>query len=180
MFTSSPDDYETERLNALHEYDILNTASEPAFEELVSLAALIYQAPIALLSLIDEQRQWFKARVGQMPAQLPREMSLCIYSVQYNQVLVITDTQLDDRFSSHPLVIDEPHIRFYASSPMVTPDGHAIGALCVMDYQPRTIEVWQVDALKLLSQQAMRQIEIRLHLLTMSEAMFNCTNIFMH
>lgn len=178
MCTSSSDEYEAERLAALHEYDILDTASEPMFEELVSLAALIYQAPIALLSFIDEQRQWFKARVGKMPAQLPREMALCDFVIQFRDEVVVTDTLLDDRFSTHPLVTVEPHIRFYASIPMVNSNDYAIGALCVMDYQPQTTHSWQLDALRLLSKQAMRQVEIRLHLLSMSELMLHCSNVF--
>lgn len=179
MCTSSSEEYETERLAALHEYGILDTASEPMFEELVSLAALIYQAPIALLSFIDEQRQWFKARVGEMPAQLPREMALCALVIQFGQAVAVADTMLDDRFSRHPLVTVEPPIRFYASVPVINPDGYAIGALCVMDYQPRAIHTWQLDALRLLSKQAMRQVEIRLHLLSMSELMFNCSRLLM-
>jgi len=176
MCSSSSGEHEARRLVALYGYDILDTASEPTFEELVSLAALLYQAPIALLSFIDEQRQWFKARIGKMPAQLPREMSLCTYVVQYQRGVVVTDTLLDDRFSKHPLVTAEPHIRFYASVPLFSPDSYAIGALCVMDYQPRVTESWQFDSLQLLGKQAMRQVEIRMHLLAMSEAMFNCSN----
>ena len=176
MCTSSSSEHEARRLAALYGYDILDTASEPMFEELVSLAALLYQAPIALLSFIDEQRQWFKTRIGKMPAQLPREMALCNYVVQYQQGVVVSDTLLDDRFSKHTLVTAEPNIRFYASVPIFSPDSYVIGALCVMDYQPRVTESWQFDSLQLLSKQAMRQVEIRMHLLSMSESMFNCSN----
>lgn len=179
MCSSSSNEHEAERLKALYQYDILDTAPEPVFEELVSLASLIYQMPISLLSLIDEQRQWFKARVGTMPAQLPREMALCTYTIGQDRVLVVSDTLADERFSEHPLVTAKPNIRFYASAPMLNPKGLAIGALCVMDYQPRIVEPWQIEALKLLSYQAMRQIELRVHLLAMSEAMINCSNALM-
>lgn len=178
MCSSSSHEYEADRLEALYQYDILDTAPEPVFEELVSLASLIFQTPIALLSLIDEQRQWFKARVGIMPAQLPREMALCTCTIEPDQVLVVSDTLADERFFQHPLVIVKPNIRFFASAPMLNPKGLAIGALCVMDYQPRNVASWQIEALKLLSYQAMRQIELRVHLLTMSQAMLNCSNLF--
>lgn len=176
MCTFPADEFDAERLDALYRYDILDTASEPMFEELVALAALVYQVPIALLSFVDEQRQWFKARIGKMPAQLPREMALCAFVIQSGQEVVVTDTLTDDRFVNHPLVTAEPNIRFYAAVPMISPDGHAIGALCVMDYQPRTTYSWQIDALRLLGKQTMRQIEIRTHLLSMSESMLNCSN----
>lgn len=179
MCASPSHEHEAERLNALYQYDILDTAPEPMFEELVSLAALIYQTPIALLSLIDERRQWFKARIGEVPAQFSREMALCTYVLQQDQVLVVPDTLADNRFANHPLVTAEPHIRFYTSAPLVNVDNLAIGALCVMDYQPRAVEPWQINALRLLSFQAMRQIEIRMHLLSMSEMVLKLSETVM-
>lgn len=125
---------ETLRLAKLQDYDILDTLPEPAYDDIVVLAAHVCQAPTALISLIDADRQWFKAKVGIDVDETPRSLSFCTFTIQQSGVLVVEDTQNSDQFRDHPLVTGDPYIRFYAGAPLVTPDGHALGSLCVVDY----------------------------------------------
>jgi PAS domain S-box-containing protein len=153
---------ENTRLQALRAYDILDTPPERACEDLVQLAAQFCGTPIALISLVDSGRQWFKARVGLDACETSRESSFCAHALlQPGELLVVPDASADPRFAANPLVTGEPRIRFYAGAPLVTPEGHALGTLCVIDRVPRQLSDGQRSALCRLAQLAMDQFELR-------------------
>jgi PAS domain S-box-containing protein len=152
---------EPERLVALRGLDILDTAPEPAFDELSALAAHICQTPIALISLVDEDRQWFKSRVGWSAEETSREVAFCAHTILQPDLLVVPDARADARFADSPLVTAPPAIRFYAGAPLVTADGHALGSLCVLDHRPRELTAPQAQALRVLSHQVMAQLRVR-------------------
>lgn len=160
---------EADRLAALREYQILDTAPEPAFDDLTRLAATICQAPIALVSLVDAERQWFKSNVGFPAPETPRRGAFCAHTILEDQPLVVRDASADGRFGDSPLVTSDPNVRFYAGVPLMTPKGHAVGALCVMDKVPRELSAEQLEALRLLGRQAVAQLELRRHLLHAGE-----------
>jgi PAS domain S-box-containing protein len=152
---------EAKRLGALRRYGILDTLPEPAFDELTSLASQTCAAPVSLISLIDEQRQWFKSRVGFDLFETPREISFCSHAIQGDGLFQVEDLASDGRFAGNPLVMDGPRLRFYAGVPLITPDGFKLGALCVMDRKPRSLSADQATALQILSRQVSTQLELR-------------------
>lgn len=156
-------DQEPMRLKALENQRILDTIPEKAFDDLVRLAGFICGTPISLISLVDETRQWFKARVGLKVQGTPRDLAFCAHAILDPQkVMVVPDATQDDRFSHNPLVTGDPSIRFYAGAPLVTGDGFALGTLCVIDRVPRTLTAEQLDALQVLRDQVIREMELRL------------------
>ena len=152
---------ENERLQALRGRGVLDTPSEAAYDELAQLAAGICGTPIAVVSLIDETRQWFKAKVGLDMSETARDLAFCAHTILQRDLLVVPDATADSRFSDNPLVTSEPHIRFYAGAPLITDDGYALGTLCVLDYVPRDLSLHQREALRVLSSQVMSQLELR-------------------
>jgi PAS domain S-box-containing protein len=154
-------DNEQERLKALGRYGILDTAPERDFDDLVLMAAQICGTPISLLSLIDEDRQWFKAKIGLAITQTPRDLAFCAHAILQRDLFIIHDACADERFSANPLVTSEPHIRFYAGAPLITSDGYALGTLCVMDRVPRELSPEQAETLRLLSRRVISQLEWR-------------------
>ena len=158
---------EADRLAALRQYGVLDTTPEASFDDLATLAARICDAPMAAVSLVDAERQWFKAEIGLGVSETPRPASFCAHAMLSDQALVITDAQRDPRFADNPLVTGAPHIRFYAGFPLKTPTGAPLGALCVLDEKarPQGLTELQALALKTLAQQVMTQLELRRALL---------------
>src|SRR4030095_9519366 len=142
---------EQDRLEALRRYEILDTPPELDFDDLAALAALVCATPIALITLLDEGRQWFKARVGLEVAETPRDIAFCDKAIQQTDLFVVPDALADARLATTPLVTGAPRIRCYAGAPLVTPEGHALGTLCVLDRVPRQLPPEHGKALSALS-----------------------------
>jgi two-component sensor histidine kinase len=159
--TDSSDDREQQRLEALRRYGILDTPAEPEFDEVTRTIAQICNTPTALVSLIDDQRQWFKSRHGFDLQQTERRHAFCDHAIKSNELFEVPDATKDPRFANNPLVTGGPNIRFYAGAPLVTPDGHALGTLCVTDTRPRQLDGPQRSCLQALSKQVMAQLELR-------------------
>lgn len=152
---------EAERLEALRRYEILDTENEKEFDDLCLLASQICDTPIAMISLIDEKRQWFKAKFGVDVDETSRDIAFCGHAIVQPDVFVVEDAMADSRFSNNPLVTSEPKIRFYAGAPLTTPEGFQIGTICVVDRQPRHMNSDQVEALRALSRHVITQLELR-------------------
>jgi two-component sensor histidine kinase len=152
---------EIDRLATLRSYRVLDTPSEPAFDDLVQLAARACQTPVALISLIDERRQWFKAEVGLGVRETPLDRSICLSAMLEPGLTIVPDLTEDPRFACNPLVTEQPHLRFYAGAVLRTPDGVPLGALCVLDWVPRDLTEDQAFILQSLSRQVMSQLELR-------------------
>ena len=162
---------ESARLAELRKYRILDTDPERAFDDLTMLASQICGTPIALISLIDADRQWFKSRVGLSISETSRSVSFCTHAIKQRELYVVADARDNDTFRNNPYVVAENGIRFYAGAPLVTPNGHALGTLCVLDKVPRTLTQDQVDALLALRRQVEALLELRANLLELDEAL---------
>lgn len=149
---------EAERLNTLRGYGILDTHPEDRFDDLTRLATLICGTPISLISLVDEDRQWFKSKTGLEVCQTPREEAFCAHAIMSPELLLVPDASQDPRFATNPLVLGELHVRFYAGAPLTAPNGHHLGALCVIDRVPRQLSREQLESLRILSRQVMAQV----------------------
>ena len=161
MVAPLPED-EAQRLKALNRYEILDTEPEPPFDDLAGLAAQVCDTPIALISLVDPCRQWFKAKVGLTACEISRSIALCAHTILQRDLLIVPDALADERFADNPLVTGDPMIRFYAGAPLVTPDGQVLGTMCVIDRRPRQLSGEQRAALAALSRQVMSQMDLRL------------------
>jgi anti-sigma regulatory factor (Ser/Thr protein kinase) len=162
---------ETERLATLHSYRILDTQPEQAFDDLTLLASYICETPIALITLIDTDRQWFKSRVGLSQSETSRSISFCSHAIDQTGLYIIRDAATHETFRHNPLVTGEPNIRFYAGAPLVAPNGHALGTLCVIDRVPRTLTPAQIEALEALRRQVQAQLELRVNLIELEQAL---------
>ncbi len=149
------------RLAALRRYQILDTDNDRAFDRIVRMAAELLNVPIALISLIDAERQWFKARYGLAAPETPRTLAFCDHTIRGHHVMVVPDAEKDVRFCNNPLVTGDPHIRFYAGAPLVTPDGFALGTICAIDRVPRQLSAHDAAILTMLAEQVVHEIEVR-------------------
>jgi GAF domain-containing protein len=152
---------EAQRLEALKEYHILDTAAEQSYDDLTILAAQICDVPVAMISLVDEDRQWFKSKIGVTEQQTPRDVAFCAHTILGHEPMVVADALEDERFANSALVKRDPHIRFYAGVPLINPDGLAMGALCAVDRRPRKLAPDQQRALEALARQVVVLLEMR-------------------
>jgi GAF domain-containing protein len=162
---------EKQRLVDLRQYQILDTPPEENFDTIALLASHICQTPIALVSLIDSDRQWFKSKVGLTVSETSRDAALCAHAIMQRDLFVIRDAASDKRFARNPLVMSSPKIRFYAGAPLVTSDNHALGTLCVIDRVPRVLNKAQLEALRALSQLVMAHLEQRRKAMGLKQAL---------
>jgi PAS domain S-box-containing protein len=152
---------EADRVAALQRYQVLDTPQELAFDRIVQLAARLLDAPIAMISLVDVQRQWFKARYGIEVQETPRAIAFCDHTIRSKQILVVPDAEKDPRFRDNPAVTGDMHVRFYAGAPLLTPDGFALGAICAIDRTPRKLEPRDATILAALAEQVVHELEVR-------------------
>jgi len=161
---------EPERLRELADYQIIDTLPEQFYDDIVRLAAYICQTPIALVNLIDHNRQWSKAQLGFAAGDVDRNLAMCAFAINHpDEVMVIPDATSDPRFATNPFVAGDPHIRFYAGAPLVTPSGLALGTVCVIDRQPRQLSAEQLEMLRALSRQVIVQFELRRNILRLEQ-----------
>lgn len=161
MIPAPAPENENQRIFTLQSFRVLDTAPETAFDEIAELAAELCETPIALVSLVDESRQWFKAKVGLEPREIARSIAFCSHAILKNDIFVVPDTLDDKRFSDNPLVIGPPNIRFYAGAPLFSDDGYGLGTLCVIDRKPRKFDRLQRKTLAVLRQQVVNLLELR-------------------
>lgn len=162
---------EHKRLNALASYNILDTLEEKDFDDLTLLASEICHAPISLISLLDDKRQWFKSHTGLDVRETPIEHSFCAHAIASEQdIFIVNDASKDERFAHNPLVTGYPHVAFYAGVPLITHEGFSLGSLCVIDHQPKELSPAQINALSVLSKQVLAQLELRCKITELEES----------
>ena len=164
-------DNEAQRLEALREYRILDTAAEQAYDDITKLAAYLCQVPITMISLVDESRQWFKSKLGVKQRETPRDIAFCAHAILQAEPMIVRDALKDTRFADSSLVTRTPHIRFYAGFPLTSPEGFALGMLCAIDRKPRKLSPEQKKAMQALSRQVMALLELRRVSARMAEAL---------
>jgi GAF domain-containing protein len=161
---------EKQRLETLRGYEILDTEPEASFDDLTLLASYVCQTPVALISLIDADRQWFKSKVGVSVSETSRDIAFCASAILQPDVFIVPDASMDERFAESPLVAADPRIRFYAGATLMA-DGHALGTLCVLDRVPRQLTEEQVEALRALRRQVLAQLELRRNLKRLGQSL---------
>jgi GAF domain-containing protein len=155
---------EQKRLEALKEYEIMDSLPEEEYDNITSLASRVCGTPISLITLLDDQRQWFKSATGLDIKETPIEYAFCSHAIQNpSEVLVVPDSRKDERFANNPFVTGEPHIVFYAGMPLVDEAGNALGSLCVLDVQEHTLTPFQLTALRQLARQVVSLMALRKH-----------------
>jgi adenylate cyclase len=166
-------DNEADRVAALRAYEILDSPPEAGYDELTELAANICRTPVAIIGLVDEKRDWKKSKYGLPPSfrEVPRELSICTYTICGSDLLAIPDLSCTAEFSGHPMVAGPPHLRFYCGMPLINPEGFALGTICVIDFEPRELSFEQSEALRRLSHQVVSQLELRRSLLELGRRM---------
>jgi GAF domain-containing protein len=169
MSAPAPKD-EKKRLNVLWQYEVLDTVPEEVFDDLTELAARICEAPIALITLVDKSRQWFKSKVGISLTETSRDISFCAHAIMQNDLFIVPDASKDERFANNSLVTTDPKIRFYAGAPLISPDGYPLGTLCVIDKIPRELRLEQKQALRILARHVVSQLELRRRSRELAEA----------
>ena len=152
---------EAQRLAALREYQVLDTEDEQAYDDICALAAYICGVPVAMISLVDESRQWFKSKLGVNQRETPRDVAFCAHAILQAEPLIVRDALKDTRFAGSALVKRSPYIRFYAGFPLATPEGLALGTLCAIDRRPRRLAPAKEQAMKALARQVMALLELR-------------------
>jgi GAF domain-containing protein len=170
MIAAQPTVDEIRRIAALRQYAVLDTPAEKTLDDITTLAGQICDAPIALISLVDENRQWFKARFGLEITETPRDISFCGHAVHQRDLFIVPDALDDERFAQNPMVRGELGIRFYAGAPLVNEEGIVLGTLCVFDHVPRTLTEQQQQALRVLARHVMTHLELRRHTLESIES----------
>jgi signal transduction histidine kinase len=170
MKIAPPTSEEATRLKVLYDYDVLDTDAEKIFDDLTQLAAQICDTPITIISLIDADRQWFKSTVGLDVEETSRDIAFCAHAIHQQKIFEVEDTLKDKRFFDNPLVTSKPNIRFYAGTPLISPDGHAIGTLCVIDNKPNKLTQVQRHALEVLGRSVISQMELRRSIKALEQA----------
>jgi signal transduction histidine kinase/CheY-like chemotaxis protein len=170
MEIAKPTKDEEGRLKALYDYEILDTEAEKVFDDLTRLASEICGTPIALISLIDPERQWFKSKLGLDAEETSRDIAFCAHAINQREVFEVCDTLKDQRFVDNPLVTSDPNIRFYAGAQLITPEGFAIGTLCAIDKKPNHLSKQQRDSLEILARSVISQFELRKHIKQLERA----------
>lgn len=161
MKTAPLPENEKARLKSLRELSILDTSPESEYDDIVKMASMLAGTPISLISLVDSNRQWFKAKVGVTEAETDRDIAFCAHAILDQEPMIVEDLLEDERFTDNPLVASDPNVRFYAGFPLVTSNGHALGTLCVLDKQPRVLGESQIFGLQTLARQVLRNFELR-------------------
>lgn len=161
---------ENERLKKLQSYEVLDTYAENEYDDLTKIASEICQTPVCLISLIDKERQWFKSKQGLDATETPRDLAFCAHAIHQTKPFIVEDARQDERFSDNPLVTDAPNVIFYAGTPLLTPEGYALGTLCVIDHQPRKLSSSQIETLEALGRQVVALLELRLKNKQLSQA----------
>ncbi len=159
---------EVARLAALHQYQILDTPPEQGFDDLTRLAAQICETPMAFITLVDADRNWFKSKLGADVIEVPLDFGFCPFAIQQRDILIIPDTLANEQFAVNPMVTGNPYARFYAGAPLMTAEGYMLGTVCVLDYVPRQLSQKQIDALQALSRQVVTQLELRRSLIELT------------
>lgn len=159
MIAAPTPDNEAERLAALYALLILDTPREERFDRIVEFASSEFDVPIALISLVDSERQWFKSNLGLPVCETGRDVSFCGHAIMRGDIMVIADAAADVRFADNPMVTGSPHIRFYAGAPLITPQGHALGTLCIIDTRPRQLDDIEMAILSTLRGLVMQELQ---------------------